>query len=200
MRHTTGLVVAAMLTAAATSHGALADGSQQDPSAGFPANLVAPCGAGAVRTVPAPFDGYMRLGCLKSGQVLAPKSGYSWVFTNGMSMALSALSTDSPKTGEDAYFTRLENAPLSPTEDAAFRMRVKTVVNDASFAEGDLFRMALETSTGDHRQEYLFVNRDAAGQIRRVWGIECFNDCDPMENPPWGFVVVSDAKPPQKTP
>jgi hypothetical protein len=158
----------------------------------FPAGYVLPCSAAprtAVLSVPAPFDRHMRIICSISGHMLAPMHGSHWVFTNGQSMTLSALSTHSQVTGQAAHFTSLRNAPLSAAESAGLISRLKPVVNDPAMLDADVMRMEVDTSTGDHKQILLFVARAPGG---RAWGMECFNECDPMESPPWAFIVTPD--------
>ena len=127
-----------------------------------------------------------------AGHTLAPPPGFHWVFTNGQSMWLSSLSTHSALTERDAYFTRLENAPLSAAEVTGFKDRLKPVIANPDMLSGDVLRLAVDTSTGDHKQIYLLVTHDAAGAVLGTWGVECFDDCKPMEDPPWAFKVYPD--------
>ena len=150
---------------------------------------------GAVLSVPAPFDRFMRIQCARAGATLGPMPGFHWVFPSGISMALSALSVHSSVTGRDAYFTRVEAAPLSAAEDAAFRKRVAPIVRSPSMLEGDFARLEVDTSTGDHKQVYLFVSHAPSGAVSGAWGIECFHDCDPMDASPWAFIIVPDEAP-----
>ncbi len=162
---------------------------------GFPPHYFFPCdqapkaavvnGAGA-------FNQFMRVLCTTAGHALGPPPGVRWAFNNGTTGFLSALSTNSKVTGPAAYFTRLDNAPLSSAEALAFRARLTPIVGNPTMLAGSLIRLDLETSTGDHRQEYFFVNRAASGAMTPIWGLECFKQCDPMENPPWAFEVVAD--------
>lgn len=162
---------------------------------GFPPGYFLPCSEApkaAVLTVPAPFDRFMRVLCTKAGHALAPPPGFHWVFANGMSLWLSSLSPHSGLTGQDAYFTRLEASPLTDAEAAAFRLRAAAIVNTPDILQGEIIRLDVDTSTGERRQEYMFVSRGAGGAVSRAWGIECFHDCDPMEKQPWAYVVRPD--------
>ena len=142
--------------------------------------------------VPAPFDEFMSVVCTRAGHALAPPGGYHWLFINGASMWLTSMSAHSGLTGRDAYFTRLESAPLSEAEADALRQRVKPIVRTPAMLQGDLMRLEADTSTGDHKQIYLFVSHDGSGAVTHAWGIECFHDCDPMDKDPWAFMVVAD--------
>jgi hypothetical protein len=168
-----------------------------DPSlAGFPPGYFLSCAdapSGAVVVVPERFRPYMRVLCTKAGAALAPVSGERWVFANGASMFLTALNPRSAAvSGTDAFFTRLADAPLTPTEVAAFRERLKPVVKNPAILQAEILRLVVDSSTADHKQEYLLLGRATGGRVVQVWGIECYQDCDPMEQHPWAFTVVPD--------
>jgi hypothetical protein len=173
----------------------LADDNVPPGVSGFPAGYFLPCSQApkaAVLIVPAPFDRFMRVLCTRAGHALAPPPGFHWVFANGMSAWLSALSPRSALVGQDAYFSRLEATPLTADQAEAIRRRVAPIVRTPDMLKGEVLRLALDTSTGEHRQEYLFVSRDASGTPTRAWGIECFHDCEPMDAQPWAFMVEPD--------
>ena len=183
------LVLAAALAATAAQ-------AAQDPDpadvARFPPGFVLPCSAApktAVLVVPAPFDQHMRILCTTNGHILAPFRGHHWVFANGLSLALSALGLHSQISGQAAHFTRLENAPLSPSETTALLESLKPIVMDPTMLDVDVMRMEVDTSTGDHKQILMFVSHAPGGG---AWGMECFHECVPMESPPWAFVVRPD--------
>ena len=169
-----------------------AAGGAQTGEPGFPPGYILPCSEApksAVLAAPAPFDQYMHVVCTRAGHALAPVKGYHWLFAGGQSMWLTALSEHSTVTGQAAHFTRLEVDPLSPAETASLLDRLKPVVLSSSMLDVDVLRMEVDTSTGDHKQLFLFVSH---GTDRRAWGMECFNECVPMESPPWAFVIMPD--------
>ena len=187
--------IAAFMVLAVSPAVGTADDNAPPGVSGFPPGYFLPCSEApkmAVLTPPAPFDRFMRVLCTRAGHALAPPPGFHWVFVNGGSMWLSALSLHSGLTGQDAYFSKLQSSPPTAAQAAAFRARLRRIVPDPRLLEGDLLRLEVETSTGDHKQEYLFVARDASGQVSPVWGIECYHDCDPMDKQPWAFQVVRD--------
>ena len=195
MRVKSGAVLAALMGVLAAPGLGLADDNIPPGVKGFPPGYFLPCAAApatAVLTVPKPFDAFMRVLCTKAGHTLAPPPGTHWVFSNGESAWLSSLSTHSGLTGQAAHFTRLENAPLTADEAAAFKDRLKPVITNTAMLEGDVLRLVVDTSTGDHKQIYLLVTHDGAGAVTGLWGVECFNDCKPMEDPPWAFKAYPD--------
>ena len=190
--------VGAILAAAAVAILPTA-GRAQEPVppgvSGFPPGYFLPCAEApktAVLGLPAPFDRFMRVLCTRAGHALAPLPGYHWVFANGMSLWLSAMSPKMTVTGQAAYFTRLAVAPLTAVEAADFRRRLKGFVRDPSYLAGELLRLEVDTSTGEHRQEYIFARAAAGGALTPVWGIECLVDCRPLEKEPWAFEWVAD--------
>ena len=58
----------------------------------------------------------------------------------------------------------------------------------------EVLRLEVDTSSGDHKQEYFLIAHNAAGAITGEWGIECYNDCNPMESSPWAFTVTTAGK------
>lgn len=169
-----------------------------DPDlAGFPPGYILSCSEApraAVVVVPPPFNAYMRVICTKVAAALAPVRGFHWAFSNGTSGFLTALNPKSAVTGPEAYFTRLANAPLTAAEIAAFRARLKPVVKNPAILSAEVLRLQVDTSTDDHKQEYLLVAHNAAGAVTGAWGIECYDDCNPMEAQPWAFTVLPDQK------
>ncbi|MFI4934529.1 MAG: hypothetical protein ACHP7N_07920 [Caulobacterales bacterium] len=160
---------------------------------GFPPGYFVPCDTRpktAVIVVPAPFDQYMRVVCAKITDALAPPPGFHWAFTNGTNGFLTALNANVATTG--ANFTRLANAPLTAAEVAAFRARLAPVVKNPMILTADIMRLEVDTSSNDHKQEYLLIAHNSSGAVTGLWGIECYNDCDPMEKTPWAFTVLQD--------
>jgi hypothetical protein len=195
------LAAAALASALAGAQAVAQPGFATDPSlAGFPPGYIQDCRtrpSNIVTTVPAPFNAYMRVVCTKVSDALAPLPGYSWQFTNGTGGFLTAIN---PKTAPGATppgFTRLANAALTAAEVAAFRQRLQRlapVAKDPAILAADVLRLEVDTSSADHKQEYFLVAHSAAGAVAGEWGIECYNDCNPMEASPWAFTVVPVAK------
>ena len=71
-----------------------------------------------------------------------------------------------------------------PMKRLTFKERLRPVIGSPDMLGGDVLRLAVDTSTGDHKQIYLLVTHDAAGAVLGTWGVECFDDCKPMEDPP----------------
>ena len=72
---------------------------------------------------------------------------------------------------------------------AAFRQRLVTVAKNPEILKADIMRLEVNTSTGDHKQEYLMISR-APNLSPNAWGIECYNDCTPMEASPWAWIIT----------
>ena len=181
------------LAAVALGPAAGAPAGPNDPSlAGFPPGYIQDCATrpkSAVTVVPAPFNAYMRVVCTRVSDALAPLPGYEWVFPNDSPGFIAALNPKLAPTAEPAHFTRLAGAPLSPAELAAFRQRMTTVARDPAILTADVIRLEVDTSTGDHKQEYLMISRDP-NHTPGAWGIECYNDCIPMEANPWAWIIA----------
>jgi hypothetical protein len=185
---------AAIVLAAATPPPASAQpGAPADPSlAGFPPGYIQDCATRpktALTVVPAPLNAYMRVVCTKVSDALAPLPGFEWVFPGNSAGFIAALNPKLTPTDEPAHFTRLASAPLTPAELAGFRQRLGTVAKDPEILKADVMRMEVDTSTGDHKQEYLMVSH-TPGLSPNAWGIECYNDCDPMEPTPWAWIIA----------
>jgi len=139
-------------------------------------------------------DAYMRVVCTKASDALAPLPGYEWVFSNGTGGFLTAINPKAGPTANPPSFTRLVNAPLSAADVAAFRQRLAPVAKDPAILTAEVLRLEVDTSSGDHKQEYFLIAHNAAGAITGEWGIECYNDCNPMESSPWAFTVTTAGK------
>jgi hypothetical protein len=191
-RRSSATAALALLSLAAAGSTASQPAGPNDPSlAGFPPGYIQDCGARprtAVTTVPAPFNRYMRVICTRVTDALGPPAGLQWAFTNGTNGLLTALNPKVAPTATPPNFTRLANAPPSAAEVAGFRQRLAKVVKNPAILAATILRLEVDTSSGDHKQEYFLVAHDgpAAGE----WGIECYNDCNPMEATPWAFTVV----------
>jgi hypothetical protein len=168
-----------------------------DPSlAGFPPGYIQDCATRpktAVTVVPAPLNAYMRVVCTKVSDALAPPPGFEWVFPDNMAEFVAALKPGVAPSADAAHFTRLVSAPLTAAELAAFRLRLAGVVKDTEILKADVLRLEVDTSTGDHKQEYLMISH-TPGLSPNAWGIECYNDCNPMEKSPWAWVVAAVKK------
>jgi hypothetical protein len=188
-------VAALCLLVSGTGAGAVqADDNVPAGVSGFPPGYFLPCAKApkaAVLVVPAPFNRFMRVLCTRAGHALAPLPGFRWSFTNGSDGWLTAINPKTPQPAPEDYFTRLATAPLSVAEVAAFRARLKTVVKNPAILTADVMRLQVDTSTADHKQEYLMVGHSVGGQVTGAWGMECYNDCNPMEASPWAFTIFA---------
>jgi hypothetical protein len=190
----TAATVAALAAAAASLGSAAgAPAGPSDPTlSGFPPGYIQDCATRkptAVTAVPAPFNAYMRVVCTKVSDALAPVPGFEWIFPNNTGGFLAALNPKLAPTAEPAHFTRLASAPLTPAEVAAFRQRLTSVAKNPEILKADVLRLEVDTSTSDHKQEYLMISR-TPNLTPNAWGIECYNDCNPMEASPWAFVIA----------
>ena len=193
MNKAAALVAALGLAGFALSSAAAAPAGPNDPSlTGFPPGYIQDCATRAptaVTVVPAPLSTYMRVICTKVSDALAPVPGFEWIFPNNTTGFLAALNPKLAPTSEPAHFTHLAYAPLTPAEVTAFRGRLVTVAKDPEILKADILRLEVDTSTKDHKQEYLLISR-TPGHTPGAWGIECYNDCNPMEASPWAFIIA----------
>ena len=68
-----------------------------------------------------------------------------------------------------------------------------TIVTDRDVIfQSQTIRLEEELSGGGHRQVYLLIPPPGAGG--HVLGIDCINDCVPMEEHPWVFSIVPVAE------
>ena len=182
----------AVLSLAAAVSAASQPAGPNDPSlASFPPGYVQDCRTrprSAVTVVPAPFNRYMRVICTRVTDALGPLPGLQWTFTNGTGGLLTAINPKVAPTTGPPSFTRLANAPLTAAEVSAFRKRLAPVVKKPAILAADILRLEVDTSSGDHKQEYFLIAH--AGPAAGEWGIECYTDCNPMESPPWAFTVA----------
>jgi hypothetical protein len=193
MKTVTTLAVALGLAAMGSSTALAQPPGPSDPSlAGFPPGYVQDCATRprtVALTVPAPLNAYMRVICTKVSDALAPPPGFEWVFPDNLVEIIPALKPNVAPADDPAHFTRLVSAPLTPAELAAFRQRLATVTKNPDMLKAEVMRLEVDTSTGDHKQEYLMVSH-TPGLSPNAWGLECYNDCNPMEKSPWGWVVA----------
>jgi hypothetical protein len=184
---------ALVLAAAAGPLASAQPAGPSDPSlSGFPPGYIQDCATRAktaVTVVPAPLNAYMRVVCTKVSDALAPLPGFQWVFPDNSSGFIPALNPKVGPTAETAHFTRLESAPLTAAELAVFRQRMSTVAKNPEILKAEVMRLEIYTSTADHKEEYLMVSH-TPGLSPSAWGIECYNDCDPMDKSPWAWVVA----------
>jgi hypothetical protein len=192
-KKTAALVAALGLAGVSLGAAAGAPSGPNDPSlAGFPPGYIQDCAtrpATAVTVVPAPFNAYMRVVCTKVSDALAPIPGFEWLFPNNTTGFIAALNPKLAPTAEPAHFTRLTVAPLTPAEVAAFRQRLNTVAKDPEILKADVMRLEVDTSTSDHKQEYLMISH-TPNLSPNAWGIECYNDCTPLEASPWAWIIA----------
>jgi hypothetical protein len=197
MNKTVAVAAALGLAALSLGQASAAPGGPGDPSlAGFPPGYIQDCATRpktAITAVPAPLSAYMRVVCTKVSDALAPVPGFQWIFPDNSSGFLAALNPKVGPTAEPAHFTRLASAPLTPAEVTAFRQRLITVAKNPEILKADIMRLEVDTSTADHKQEYILVSH-TPGASPNAWGIECYNDCNPMEANPWAFVIAPAKK------
>lgn len=144
--------------------------------------------ATAVRTVPPPFDSYMDLACIKTGQALCPKRGFTFMF-NEASMCMGAMNPDKPLlVDKTLHYTSLVSAPLSKEELRALRADLHKIANHPIIDNSQIIRMRIETSSGARKQVYLLIPTDGGA----VQGMECVKDCKPIEEDPWFFTIVKE--------
>jgi hypothetical protein len=197
MHRSLATTLAASLAALAAAAAAQPPGPSDPSLAGFPPGYIEDCAtrpASDITAVPAPLNAYMRVVCTKVSDALAPLPGYEWDFPNGTAGFLTALNPKGNAPAGAAHFSRLAYAPLSDAEVASFRQRLAPAVTNQAILTAQVLRLEVDTSTGDHKQEYFLVAHDGAGAITGEWGIECYNDCNPMEQSPWAFTVVPARK------
>lgn len=154
-------------------------------------DFVIPCNLprGAVTAVPAPFDKYIALDCTKMGQALKPAEGQVWAFVamDDMSMWLTA---SNPSTGVSAstHYTRLSATEVSAERRTALLAELYKRFDSQLFEQSTILRMEEDTSDGVHRQIYLLLPSE--GSSNAVLGIECLNDCVPLEDKPLAFLIA----------
>ncbi len=140
--------------------------------------------ADAVKTVPAPFDRYVRLGCTQLGQALKPAKGYQWRFQEGpMWLMATAEAT------KHAYFVRLSADPLSPVEIDALRRELRKVSSDPYLMRRQIIRLSETNSAGFKKELYLLLPPADAPAGTEVQGMECITHCRPIDQDPWTFAV-----------
>jgi hypothetical protein len=147
-----------------------------------------PCAlpADAVTSVPAPFDRYMALACTSSGQALKPQGGF--VALNNISMWLTSNSPDKRDLAPSTHFTGLSLATLTPEQVAAFRAEMSKAFDSPLIRQAAVYKLDEETSGGARKQIYLLIAPE--GSNAPALGIECVNDCVPLEQKPWAFLIV----------
>jgi hypothetical protein len=158
--------------------------------------IAIPCAlpSDAVTAVPAPFDKYMELTCTHAGQALKPLDGFRWVFVtqNNIMMWLTSNNTQKQDFAPSTHFTKLAAGTLSAEQLAAFHAELHKFTDAPVVFQSTVIKMDEETSGGAVKQIYLLL--PPAGTGTHVLGIECIDDCIPMEEKPWAFVVMSAAE------
>lgn len=152
--------------------------------------------AGAVTALPAPFDKYMTLTCTRTGQALKPVDGYQWVFpfVGNRTMWLTANSPDGKDLVPGTHFTTLSVEMPDGDRLKTFKDEMSRMLNSPLVYQSTILRLAEVTSNGEHKEIYLLIPPESAKA--NVLGIECVEDCIPMEQEPWLFIVTPVAQKP----
>jgi hypothetical protein len=166
-----------------------------------PAPLLVPCAAispQAVKTVPAPFDKYMRLICYNTaGQGLEPPAGTHWV-NGSIDVALSAmddrkLTKDHPSLpASPDWYVALTPRTVSPANDAALRHVLAPAIRPLFLEHARLLELDALTSAGELKQEFLLLPADPVATHDIKILIECHEFCQ-GDDSPWVLGVVPDA-------
>jgi hypothetical protein len=152
--------------------------------------LVVPCDgmpAEAATSIPGPFTPYMELVCTRSGQALKPVAGYQWVFDAGP-MWLAATNPASPSRTD--HYTELTLDPLEQAQVEGLRAELRKITSRQAILEMEMIRLSVETSWGAHKQIYLLLPPAGAPPDERVLGMECVDNCLPIDEDPWFFTIA----------
>ena len=132
----------------------------------------------------------MALACTHNGQALKPLDGFSFIFValNNVSMWLTSNNPEKQDLAPSTHFTKLSFATLTPEQIAAFRAEMSKAFNSPLIQQAAVYKMDEETSGGAHKQIYLLLAPE--GSNAPALGIECVNDCVPLEAKPWAFLIA----------
>jgi hypothetical protein len=138
----------------------------------------------AAKTVPTPFDRYMRFSCHRAtGQGLGPVDGFRWINPKGLGMALSATSAAG---GPDAkgkmhfpysWYTRLEAVDMPAEDQNALKSDLKRYVR-ANLLEGaSVLELRATTSNAEEKRIVLLVWDGGREPLKGPLVLECNGVC-----------------------
>lgn len=158
-------------------------------------NPTIPCDrlpAGAVKSVPPPFDRYMKFGCTKQlGQGLNPVDGFHWRDPNGLGIGLSSSKQiGGPDAAGHAHFpfswyVALQPVPLSAQDQQALRKAFERAILPRFLDGATILEMKALTSNAEEKRIFVVVPDTRPGAPKWLVGLECNGACftddpDPM--------------------
>ena len=151
--------------------------------------------AGAVHSVPPPFNRYMRFRCSEFlGQGLGPVENFHWADPNGHGIGLVASSAAGPaEAGGQRHFplswyTQLEPMPLSLADQEALRADFKQVIQPRFLTGTTFLELEAKTSNGEVKRIYLVVPNAKVTRPKWLLGFECNGACFREDHEPLMFI------------
>lgn len=148
---------------------------------------------GAVQSVPAPFDAFMRLVCRDPlGQGLQAAAGFRWAAPGGMPIGLSATSAAG---GPDAagmrhfptsWYTELSPVEASPVEQRRLKENLKRAIRPGVLDKAVVLKLRARTSNGEDKLIVLILPGTGP---KPAWliGLECNGTCFREDRDPLVF-------------
>ena len=138
----------------------------------------------AARSVPPPFNSYMRLVCRDPlGQGLQAVEGFRWTMPGGQPIGLTATSTtggldaDGLRRFPTSWYVELSPLDLSPVEQRRLKLNLRRAVRPRFLDKAAVLELRARTSNGE-KKFVLFVIPDAKPE-KPAWliGLECNGTC-----------------------
>jgi hypothetical protein len=139
--------------------------------------------AAAAKSVPAPFDRYMRFACNRvTGQGLGAVEGFHWADPNGLGIGLSASKPSAPdakgvRQFPLSWYTKLQPVTLSDADQTALRTDFQKILQPAYIDRAKILELQATTSNAEDKRIVLILPNDKPGLPEWMLGFECNGVC-----------------------
>jgi len=103
-------------------------------------------------------------------------------------MWLSSADPHGPSKSD--HYLSLVTDPLSDIEVNRLRKALKTLTPNPTLSRRVFIRLDVTTSWGGKKQVYLVLPERDAPPDEVTLGMECINNCMPIDKDPWFFKVI----------
>lgn len=197
MRRGFGIGVAIVISLVGSAFADASPSGQKVYRASSGRNEIVPCDslpAGAVKTVPPPFDRYMLFECnALTGQGLRPVDGYFWRNQKGTGVGLSSSmqvgGADASGQVRFAYswYAELTAVVMSGDEQRALHKDFAKEIYPRYLNGATILELRAKTSNGEDKRIFLIVPDPASGPPKWLLGLECNGACFTEDRQPMMF-------------
>ena len=138
----------------------------------------------AARSIPAPFDSYMRLVCrYPLGQGLEAVEGFRWTMPGGEPIGLTAtlttggLDADGLRRFPTSWYVELSPVDLSPVDQRRLKLDLRRAVRPRLLDRAAVLELRARTSNGEAKSILLVIPGVKPEKSAWLIGLECNGTC-----------------------